>query len=93
MGDYPQTPELDRRTTIINTDRKQTEVITDFIDWLNDEGIVLCRWGRYEDLGGLEMPVPIRERGEQLIAMFFEIDLQKIDQEQRAVLEWYSAQT
>lgn len=84
------TPELDRQLEIIHSGQAQT--VQDFIDWLSEQKYVLARYvpedERTDDDGIYgEQPVAVFIQPEQLMANFFGIDLNKIDQERRALLE------
>ena len=79
-----ETPELDKQLSIINSGK--AEVVQEFIDWLSDvRGFTLCE------------PIPGSLHGyfgpasyggpEQLMADFFGIDRNKIEQERRQILE------
>jgi hypothetical protein len=87
----PQTPELDRQNEIIKSGKAGT--IQDFIDWLRDEKhYVLARYVPDEErfdgdrIFG-DQPVAVHVPPLELMADFFGIDLNKIDQERRAILE------
>lgn len=78
------TPELDKRGEIISSGK--AEMVQEFIDWLLDEkGLELARWEQGDFSDSLR-PYHFGTR-EQLMADFFGIDLKKIDEEQRALLE------
>ena len=77
------TPELDKQRVVIESGR--TDTLTDFYDWLSEQGYELCQWvelDRYEP-----RLAPIHIRPEQLFADFFDIDLDLIETERRAILE------
>lgn len=89
-GDRPQlppTPELDRRADLIATGRP--EAVGGFLDWLGEHGYVIARWEEFPGEG--EQLVPAHVRPEKLLADHFGIDLQKVETEQRAILEAISA--
>lgn len=85
------TPELDKQLEIVRSGKAGT--VQEFIDWLLDEKhYVLARYvpedERTDDDGIYgEQPVAVFIQPEQLMANFFGIDLNKIDQERRALLE------
>jgi len=57
-----------------------SQTIGDFLDWLSERGIVLCRPERHHYC-------PIPETAEQLLAQYFQIDLNKVEAEKRVILE------
>lgn len=94
MEEYPEHEKLHKVAD-------ESQGIGEFLDWLNDQGIVLMRWVdevRTEEVehrftGKLSTrKVYIQEwqyTGESiqaLLARYFEIDLEKIDAEKRAML-------
>jgi hypothetical protein len=60
----------------------QSQKIGEFLEWLSEEkGISLCtldRYDRYE---------PHVQRREELLAEYFDIDLDKVEQERRGILD------
>jgi hypothetical protein len=62
--------------------KDNAQVIGEFLEWLNDKGITLCRLG---DPYGQFFPdgVHIEDR----LAEYYGIDLNKIEKEKRAMLE------
>jgi hypothetical protein len=82
MSEVPkvETPELDRRSEIIRSGR--AAAVQEFYDWLMADR-QLCEWVDEE-----EQYLPVRlGSGEQVLADFFGIDLNKIETEQRALLD------
>ena len=81
-----KTPELDKQAEIIKSG--QNEVLGNFYDWLNEQGYEICGQNTYAywDDDKWEYQ-PIHTRPEQLFADFFGIDLDRIEQERRAILE------
>jgi hypothetical protein len=82
MTAAPATPELDRRSKILGESHK----IGEFLDWLNQRGIHLAtyeEWDEYRD----PMLTPLTVSYERLLADYFEIDLQRVEAERRAILE------
>lgn len=74
---YPETPELNRMRQVIPA----ANTITQFIEWLESEDIVLC-----EEVEGEY--VSINRNMEQLLADHLNIDLEKVEAERLAVLEY-----
>ena len=59
-----------------------------FLDWLESQGIHLAHWVEsFEDFTDPDMLDYIKETREQLLARYFEIDLDKVETERRAILE------
>lgn len=81
MTSQPETPELDKRQKIMDKRRPPAELLTEFYDWLHEQGYVLARWHRDELHQHYLRP-------EQLFADFLGIDLDKIEKERRALLAW-----
>jgi len=63
----------------------KSQVIGEFMDWLlNEQEYVLAQWGTVEMEDGL---IPCHPDIQQLLARFFGIDLGKVEQERRALLD------
>ena len=73
MSDFP---ELERMKAVSADSQK----IGVFIDWLRSQDIHLCRDVQY---GYQSDYVPIRETPEKLLAAYFEIDLNKVEEERQ----------
>lgn len=84
MTEMPATPELEKQSAAI---KDGAHKIGEFLDWLESEGIVLARHG--ERSGYL---VTVSGGFQELIAGFYKIDLNKIEQERRALLAYVRAQ-
>jgi hypothetical protein len=82
------TPELDRQRDIIHSGKAQT--VQNFIDWLRDEKkYVLAEWSEAskQPMSGEDQELfPVFIQPEDLMAEFFGIDRNKIEQERRALL-------
>jgi hypothetical protein len=76
MGEYPECEKM-----ALITDKSQ--VIGEFMDWLLGR-YVLCQYKH--PLHG-DWPVPQNVNIQKLLAEFFEIDLDKVDAEKKAMLE------
>lgn len=91
-----ETPELDK----IDAVKEQSQAIGEFIDWIRDEKgwdiarlLVKRNWNDFDeddpegdelsDRGSLSVNISI----EKMLAEFFKIDLQKAEQERRALLD------
>jgi len=80
MPDLPATPELDKMQNV----KHQSQPIGEFMEWLWSRHIVLAKYESDEEM----RPRPISYSIEQLLADFFEIDLKKVEEKKRAVLEY-----
>lgn len=75
MTDYPEHEKLKKVSA-------QSQVFGEFIDWLRDDlGLELCHYhGRSESYH------PDSRTVNELLALFFDIDLEKIEQEKEQML-------
>lgn len=76
-----ETPELDRQAEIIKSGKAM--LIQEFYDWIKEQGWELAE-PEPESIRGYYRP--IFHQPEQLMADFFGIDRDKIEQERRALL-------
>jgi hypothetical protein len=74
---YPATPELEK----LKAAAPRSQHIGEFLEWLGTRGIVLCCYQN-------NILIEKRERPEKLLAQFYEIDLDKVEQERRQILEY-----
>jgi hypothetical protein len=74
MADYPEHEKL----KALGGDN---QVVGDFIEWLGENGYEIARWN---DSG--TYCLPCNEGRDALLAKHFEIDLNKLDDEKRAML-------
>lgn len=79
------TPELDKQAEIINSGK--AEVVQEFLDWLLEERQYTFCEPKEDSLHGYYLPATSYAGPERLMADFFGIDLKKIDEERRALLE------
>jgi hypothetical protein len=79
MSNYPETPELDKRSEVLDEGNK----IGEFLDWLvHEKGITLAEWDERDRL------MPANTGGfERLLADYFGIDLDKVEAEKLAILK------
>lgn len=89
ISNYPETPELDKLGKVAPTSQK----IGEFVDWLRAEkGILLANWptGAERNMYGEKMDylAPVNIPIERLLAEFFGIDLNKVEEERRGVLDY-----
>jgi len=61
------------------------QVISGFIDWLNEHGYWIGEWVKFEERRD-ETLVPIRKSNAALLADYFGIDLAQLDRERRDLL-------
>ena len=77
MSKYPDCPETDKLVAV----SKDSQKIGVFLDWLQENEIVLARYCERDDLH------PLRQTIESLLAEYFEIDLNKVEKEKRAIIK------
>ena len=78
-----KTPELDKMEKV----REESQKIGEFMDWLRGEkGLEIATWIDDEDRGR-ESLVPANVHTEKFLAEYFNIDLDKAEQERRALIE------
>lgn len=76
MADYPEHEKLQKITL-------QSQACGEFLDWLQSEkGVTLCTYNK-----SYEQFYPLRVSITEVLGEFFEIDLEKIEQEKRAMLD------
>lgn len=75
---YPPTPELDRMGEV----HDHSQAIGEFLGWLGNQGIALCRFDKESESYFMDY-VSIEKR----LAEYFEIDLNKVEQERRTILK------
>lgn len=78
---YPETPEIDRMKAI----QEESQSIGAFIDWLDENGMPICKWTEYDDAHPQYNPIHLSI--EKLLAKYFEIDLDKLENEKQAILD------
>lgn len=80
--------------------KNQSQEIGDFLEWLSESGVVMCKWhdarlGQYWDSELEEFAntvdssefLPIHETVNELLARYFGIDLDVLEQENWEMLE------
>lgn len=69
--------------------QKDSRKISDFIDWLADNGYAICTLQKTGFDGGdfEEVWMHKRKSHEEMLADYFEIDLDKVEEERREILE------
>lgn len=98
MGEVTQLPECPECARL-HTVADKSQVCGEFLDWLQSQGIVLARWHEHSDEcygsngfntcgyrkeGDLE---PDHTSTPSHLAKFFDIDMNKVEHERRALLE------
>jgi len=83
----PETPECDKLSKVAD----ESQRIGEFLDWCSERGWHLAEYVSYTDLRD-ERLVPLRTGIQEVLARHFGIDLNKVDQEKRALLEWIRSQ-
>lgn len=84
---YPETPELDKMTQF--TDKSQG--IGEFLEWaLGERNLIFARWPDEgeESEWALDCPIPECLNINELLAEYFGVDLVKVENERRTILEY-----
>jgi len=68
--------------------RDKSQACGEFLEWLRSRGYVVCRY--YVDR---DQYYPAPERAEDLLALFFNIDRDKIEKEKREMLDMLRGKT
>jgi len=75
-------PECEKMAAV----QEKSRELTNFVDWLREQGYAICEERIYEDSYPKERWVAIKKSFEQLFADYFGIDLKKVEEERRALL-------
>lgn len=86
MGDQEPYPECTKLLVVADDSQK----IGEFLDWLEEQGIMLAESVQFEELIHPRLEVH-RENNERLLARFFGIDLTAVERERRAMLASFVA--
>ena len=87
MSERPAMPEAEK---LVKVSEKMQEV-GEFMEWLGQRGIFLYEW--QAKLGSTpEGFKPIEQPIERLIAEFYDIDMNKVEDERRALIDWMREQ-
>jgi hypothetical protein len=79
MRAQPECPECEKMSDV----SKESNAIGDFLDWLeNEKWFVLARWSTRDTLYAAQ---PDKNK---LLAEYYDIDLEKVEQERRDLLNW-----
>lgn len=76
VADYPEHDKL-------RAVRDESQAIGQFLEWLGENGLVICSFEEYKRTGEY---IPDGRSIQQILADYFEIDLNKLDDEKRAML-------
>jgi hypothetical protein len=74
----PPCPECEK----LNAVAEESNKIGEFLDWMQTEGLII---GSYDNDGNF---YPLYKPINNLLADYFDIDLNKVEQERRALLDW-----
>lgn len=80
---YPDTTELDRLVAVSD----ESQRLGEFLDWLEEQGYHICTYTE-PSVDEEEFFYPIGTNFEKLLAQHYGIDLDKVERERRAVLEY-----
>lgn len=72
--------------------QQESEVIGRFLDWALEQGVILCKRIDPSYENDFQYRVPIGMSIKQLLGQYFQIDLEKVDQEQKVLLEAWNKQ-
>lgn len=84
--DYPPTPTLDRMLKV----KEDSQKLGEFLDWLSEQGFILCE--KQTDGSKFYPYFPTRYAVEELLAMYFGVDIGMAQAEQDAVLAYVRSQ-
>lgn len=74
MSDYPEHEKLKKV-------HDESQAIGAFLDWLSENGHVICNLNEYDEY------FPWYKSIEQILALYFDIDLNVLEQEKRDMLD------
>lgn len=80
-SDLPVYPEHDKMKLIA----ERSQSIYDFMEWMQGKGFHLLKWHEFDDGAHDYITPPPMVK---LLAEFFDIDLDKIEREKRAMLDY-----
>lgn len=79
----PKCPECEKLVEVSEESNK----IGEFLSWWNQKGAELCYYDE-----GIEMWLPVGFSVNEQLARYFNIDLDKVEQERRELLKWLQEQ-
>jgi hypothetical protein len=77
MSEYPEHEKL-------AAIQDKSQAIGEFLEWLNSDGVRLSRW---DERPGWDMLQPDTEGTTAILARYFGIDIKRLDDEKRKMLE------
>lgn len=78
-----ETPMLEKMKEV----REQSQIIGEFLDYMNQRDVVMCEPNTGDGQAHEACYLPTRRTTEQMLALFFEIDLVKAEEERQALLD------
>ena len=87
MPKNPKYPECDKMIAV----SKESHAIGNFLEWLNEQKIVLAEYGTERGYRGTLFHTHVSI--EKLLAQYFEIDLDKVENERRRMLKDFRRNT
>jgi len=67
--------------------RAESQCQGEFLEWLGEQGILLCRLDTGDDSGEHYPYIPIYATKEELLARYHGVDLDKLEEEKQAIIE------
>lgn len=61
--------------------KEQSQTIGEFVEWLSQQGYTICRVDKFDRFS------PVRRSIEEWLARYFKVNLNKAEEERRALLE------
>jgi hypothetical protein len=83
----PEMPESTKMLQVNNV----SQAIGEFLDWCSEQGWHLAEHAQFAELRD-PILVPLRISTQEVLARHFDIDLNKVELEKRALLEWIRQQ-
>lgn len=75
----PEVPEIKKMEAV----KDKSQAIGEFLEWLYEEGLLVAKYS-----GSNDRIIPVSILVEKLLANYFNIDLNKVESEKRALLEY-----
>lgn len=70
---------------------EKSQPLGEFLDWLHENNYVIAEWNKFERND--ERLYPTQTSIERLLAEYFKIDLDKVDEERTVLLNWIRENT
>ncbi len=81
MNSFPECEKLQKH-------QEKSQIIGEFLDWLkNDQGYVIAHWDEGLHRDDDDQLYPCAKTIEQLLAEYFNIDLNKVEKERQQIIE------